>query len=75
MNSLALTQPVVLSPVTARKRVLSRREAAPFCGLSGSSFDRAVKRGDLPAPIRVGRCRRWKAEALDAALDRPAAPR
>ena len=70
MNSLALTQPVVLSPVTANKRVLSRREAAAFCGLSGSSFDRAVKRGDLPAPIRVGRCRRWRPEALDSALDR-----
>ena len=75
MNSLVLTQPVVLSPVAASKHVLSRREAAAFCGLSGSSFDRAVKRGDLPAPIRVGRCRRWKAEALDAALDRLAESR
>ncbi len=70
MTALALTQPVVLSPVSPNKRVLSRREAATYCGVSDSSFDRAVKRGDLPAPIRVGRRRLWKAEAIDAALDR-----
>jgi excisionase family DNA binding protein len=69
VNALALTQPVVLSPVSPNKRVLSRREAAAYCGVSSSSFDRAVKRGDLPAPIRVGRRRLWKAEALDTALD------
>jgi excisionase family DNA binding protein len=75
MNSLALTQPLVLSPVSTNKRVLSRPEAATYCGVSNSTFDRAVKRGDLPAPIRVGRRRLWKAEALDSALDRLAGSR
>jgi excisionase family DNA binding protein len=75
MNALALTQPVVLSPVPQTKRVLSRREAASYCGVSNSSFDRAVKRGDLPTPICVGRRRLWKAEALDSALDRLAESR
>ena len=49
MTSLTLTQPVVLSPVSPNRRVLSRREAASYCGVSDSSFCRAVKRGDLPA--------------------------
>jgi excisionase family DNA binding protein len=73
MTALALNQPLVLTPVTAGKRVLSRHEAAKYCGVSSSSFDRAVKRGDLPAPTRIGRRTLWKAESLDAALDRLAA--
>jgi excisionase family DNA binding protein len=67
---MALDQPFVLTPVSAGRRVLSRREAANYCGVSQSSFDRAVKRGDLPGPIRVGRRTLWRAESLDAALDR-----
>jgi excisionase family DNA binding protein len=62
-------QPFVLTPVSAGRRVLSRREAAKYCGVSESSFDRAVKRGDLPAPIRVGRRTLYRAQSLDAALD------
>jgi excisionase family DNA binding protein len=67
---MAPDQPFVLTPVSAGRRVLSRREAAKYCGVSQSSFDRAVKRGDLPAPIRVGRRTLYRAQSLDAALDR-----
>jgi excisionase family DNA binding protein len=73
VTAVVLDQPFVLTPVRAGRRVLSRREAAKYCGVSESSFDRAVKRGDLPAPIRVGRRTLWRAEWLDAALDRLAA--
>jgi excisionase family DNA binding protein len=73
VTAMALDQPFVLTPVSAGRRVLSRREAARYCGVSESSLDRAVRRGDLPAPIRIGRRTLWRAESLDAALNRLAA--
>ena len=70
MSVVARTHPSAPGLAPPAKPVPSRREAASYCGLSDSSFARAVKRGDLPAPIHVGRRRLWKAESLDSALDR-----
>jgi predicted DNA-binding transcriptional regulator AlpA len=70
MTALALTAPVMLSPVITPNRVLSRREAAARVGLSPAGFDRARRRGDLPQPIRIGRRVLWRPEDLDAALER-----
>jgi predicted DNA-binding transcriptional regulator AlpA len=68
-----LARPTAPADPASSKRVFSRPEAAGFCGLSLSSFDRAVRRGDLPRPIRIGRRALWCVASLDAALDRLAA--
>lgn len=50
------------------KRLITRREAAAYVGLSVSSFDDWVKRRRLPGPLFGGR--RWDRKAIDQALDR-----
>lgn len=52
-------------------RLLSRTQAAAYVGLSPATFDAAVGKGVLPAPIALGESRRimWDREALDAAID------
>jgi predicted DNA-binding transcriptional regulator AlpA len=48
-------------------RLLSRAEAAVYCGLSRQGFSTWVKTGRLPGPI-AGTAR-WDLRAIDAALD------
>lgn len=48
-------------------RLLSRAEAAVYCGLSCQGFSAWVKNGRLPGPI-AGTAR-WDLRAIDAALD------
>src|SRR5450759_1403414 len=48
-------------------RLLSRAEAANYCGLSCQGFSTWVKIGRLPGPI-AGTAR-WDLRAIDAALD------
>ncbi len=48
-------------------RLLSRAEAAAYCGLSCQGFSAWVKNGRLPGPI-VGTAR-WDLRAIDASLD------
>ena len=49
-------------------RLLSRQEAAAYCGVSLSTFHGWVKAGNLPAPLFGSK--RWDKKAIDAALDR-----
>jgi predicted DNA-binding transcriptional regulator AlpA len=49
------------------KRLLTREEAAFYCGLSVSAFSRWVMLGRLPRPL-VGSAR-WDLKAIDLALD------
>jgi predicted DNA-binding transcriptional regulator AlpA len=48
-------------------RLVTRAEAAAYCGLSCQGFSRWVKNGRLPGPI-AGTAR-WDLRAIDAALD------
>ena len=48
-------------------RVVTREQAASYCGLSPQGFSEWVKAGRLPHPIG-GTCR-WDLKAIDAALD------
>jgi hypothetical protein len=50
------------------RRLLSRVEAAAYCGLSPRGFDEWVKVGRLPSSI-IG-TKRYDLKAIDAALDR-----
>jgi hypothetical protein len=56
-----------LSDLGISPRLLSRAEAAVYCGLSCQGFSEWVKSGRLPESI-VGTAR-WDLRAIDAALD------
>jgi len=49
-------------------RVLSRAQAAAYCGVAPATFDKSVREGILPKPIPD--TRRWDRVKLDLALDR-----
>jgi predicted DNA-binding transcriptional regulator AlpA len=49
-------------------RLLTREQAAAYCGLSVHGFSDWVKTARLPGPIRG--TVRWDRKAIDAALDR-----
>lgn len=52
------------------KRLLRRKEAAEYCGLSIAAFERAITSGTIPTPIRLENQERWCVKALDKAIDR-----
>jgi predicted DNA-binding transcriptional regulator AlpA len=56
--------PAGLSP-----RGLSREAAAQYVGIGVGMFDRMVKGGRLPRPIRIGGRKVWDRCALDDAFD------
>jgi predicted DNA-binding transcriptional regulator AlpA len=49
-------------------RLISRADAATYCGLTLSGFDDWVRSGRLPKALAG--TRRWDRKAIDAALDR-----
>ena len=49
-------------------RVLSKSDAAAYCGVSEKGFDQWVRTGKLPRAMRG--TRRWDKVALDFAIDR-----
>lgn len=51
----------------SERRLMSRAEAAEYCGVSVWTWDKWVRKGDMPAKV-IG-CR-WDRRAIDAALDR-----
>lgn len=53
--------------VAIAPRLLSRAQAAAYCGLSYSAFSNWVKSGRLPKPISG--TARWDLNAINAALD------
>ncbi len=54
-------------PLKVRSRLLTRDQAAAYCGLSPQGFSRWVKIGRLPRAL-LGTAR-WDLRAIDAALD------
>jgi hypothetical protein len=51
------------------KRMLSRVEAAAYCGVSPSTFDKMLKDGLAPQPLKVYARNLFDRHKLDAALD------
>jgi predicted DNA-binding transcriptional regulator AlpA len=51
-------------------RLLSREQAAAYCGISPTLFDALVKTGTLPGPIEWGARRLWDRKAVDQVLNR-----
>jgi predicted DNA-binding transcriptional regulator AlpA len=51
------------------RRGLSRDEAAMYCGISATLFDRLVADGRMPGPYRIDGRKVWDIRAVDLAFD------
>jgi predicted DNA-binding transcriptional regulator AlpA len=51
------------------RRGLSRDEAAMYCGISSTLFDRLVTDGRMPGPCRIDGRKVWDIRAIDVAFD------
>ena len=51
------------------RRGLSREEAAMYCGISATLFDRLVLDGRMPGPCRIDGRKVWDIRAIDMAFD------
>lgn len=54
---------------TPTRRMLSRVEAAAYCGVSPSTLDKMLKDGLIPLPLKVYARNLFDRHKLDAALD------
>jgi predicted DNA-binding transcriptional regulator AlpA len=52
------------------RRGLSRDEAAMYCGISATLFDRMVQDGRMPGPRRIDGRKVWDIRSIDVAFDR-----
>jgi len=52
------------------RRGLSRDEAAMYCGVSATLFDRMVQDGRMPGPRRIDGRKVWDIRSIDVAFDR-----
>lgn len=58
-------------PTSLPPRCLTREQAAEYCGICKEVFDRLVKAGELPQPMKLGARRIvWDRAALDRHFDR-----
>ena len=55
-------------PATAR-RCVDRKEAASYVGVSVGHFDKLVRSGEMPEPIKLGGRKVWDKYLLDRAID------
>jgi hypothetical protein len=62
-----MTAPRAIDPPA--KRMLSRVEAAAYCGVAPSTFDKMVKDGKAPQPLKMYARNLFDLRKLDAALD------
>jgi predicted DNA-binding transcriptional regulator AlpA len=51
------------------RRGLSREEAAMYCGIGTTSFDRLVADGRMPKPFRIGNRVLWDIRKIDLRID------
>ena len=54
------------------KRLLNKRDVGMLLGISDRMVAYLVERGQLPAPIKVGRLSKWPEERLDEWLSEKA---
>lgn len=62
-----MTTPRAIEPPA--KRMLSRVEAAAYCGVSPSTFDKMMKDGLIPPPVKIYARNVFDLHKLDAALN------
>jgi len=59
----------VVMPANVRPRGLKPIEAATYVGVSLATFEKLVREGTYPAPVRFGRIYIYDRRALDRAMD------
>lgn len=52
------------------KLALTARDVAVALGISERSVWRMASSGEIPPPVRIGRCSRWRRSSLDAWLEK-----
>lgn len=62
-----MTAPRAIEPPV--KRMLSRVEAAAYCGVAPSTLDKMLKDGLIPSPLKMYARNLFDLRKLDAALD------
>lgn len=56
--------------VTTEKQLLRVAEVAEMLDLGASTVWRQVRKGNLPAPIKIGDATRWRRSDIEALLHR-----
>jgi predicted DNA-binding transcriptional regulator AlpA len=56
-----------LTDTPINPRLLNKKEAAAYCGVSTGTFGKWVKAGIMPSQVSITRM--WDRRAIDAALD------
>jgi len=62
-------------PLIITRRGLRRTDAALYVGLGPTKFDKLVKEGLMPKPVRIDGCVIWDVKLLDAKFDELSEPR
>ena len=57
-----------MTPANDNQRLLSRKDAAAYCGVSVATFSAWVTAGFMPKPLFASK--RWDKKAIDAAIDK-----
>jgi predicted DNA-binding transcriptional regulator AlpA len=69
-SSIGTRRRASLLPPSLPPRLLSREQAAEYCGVSPTYFDEVVDDGRMPKPVRLGRRVLWDLRKIDLALDK-----
>lgn len=67
---MAATDTVPAGRFLPVRRLLRRTEAAAYCGVSATTFDRWIAEKRMPAGVKIDGCVLWDVRALDDAVDR-----
>tara|TARA_R110002167_G_scaffold44383_1_gene133545 strand:- start:1410 stop:1724 length:315 start_codon:yes stop_codon:yes gene_type:complete len=54
---------------TRPKKLLKVSHVASMCSLAVDTVYRKAKNGEMPAPLRLGRCCRWRPEHIEKWID------
>lgn len=49
-------------------RLLSVKQVAAICGICARGVWRCVQKGELPAPVKIGRCSRFPLSEIERAI-------
>lgn len=58
----------------AEQTLKTAEECWTYLNVSRTTFYELVNNGTLPKPIKLGRCARWRADELEAALEQSRQP-
>jgi predicted DNA-binding transcriptional regulator AlpA len=75
VNEIKDTHIMGEKPLIITRRGLRRADAALYVGLGPTKFDKLVKEGRMPKPVRIDGCVIWDVKLLDTKFDELSEPR